>query len=77
MSRSKKHPSVKKTSATVKAGAKKTAKPAVVIAEERQRMISEAAYYLAEQRGFSSGDELGDWLQAESMINTALSQKGA
>lgn len=39
-------------------------------------MISEAAYYLAEQRGFSSGDELGDWFQAESQINVSLTQTG-
>ena len=39
-------------------------------------MIREAAYYLAEQRGFSSGSELGDWLQAESQVSASLAQKG-
>lgn len=34
-------------------------------AEERNQMIAVAAYYKAEQRGFASGDELGDWLAAE------------
>jgi hypothetical protein len=38
-------------------------------------MISEAAYYLAEQRGFGPGYELGDWLQAESQVDNRLSQK--
>ncbi len=27
---------------------------------------SEAAYYLAEKRGFEPGHELADWLQAEA-----------
>ena len=76
MSKSRKHSYAKKTPATVRAGAKKTAKSAVVMSQERKQMISEAAYYIAEHRGFGSADELGDWLQAESQINVALSQKG-
>jgi Protein of unknown function (DUF2934) len=28
------------------------------------RMISEAAYFCAEKRGFASGHELDDWLEA-------------
>lgn len=42
--------------------------------ESRYRMISEAAYYLAEQRGFEGGDEdqLLDWLQAEAEIDSRL-----
>ena len=31
-------------------------------------MISEAAYYLAERRGFRPGQELDDWLAAEGEI---------
>jgi hypothetical protein len=31
-------------------------------------MIEEAAYYLAEKRGFKPGYELQDWLQAEKQI---------
>jgi hypothetical protein len=37
--------------------------------EERQRMIEEAAYLRAEQRGFCGGNEMQDWLDAESEIN--------
>ena len=33
--------------------------------EERRRRIAERAYYNAERRGFASGGELDDWLQAE------------
>jgi HSP20 family protein len=33
--------------------------------EDRQQRIATAAYYRAEQRGFNSGDEIQDWLEAE------------
>ncbi len=76
MSKSKNKLSAKISSATVKAGGKKSTKPAAFMTAKRQHMISVAAYFLAEQRGFSSGDELGDWLQADSQINARLTQKG-
>lgn len=38
----------------------------------RHRMIAEAAYLKAEQRGFSSGDPLDDWLTAEREIDMLL-----
>jgi len=31
-------------------------------------LIQEAAYYIAEQRGFSPGHELEDWLKAKAEI---------
>jgi hypothetical protein len=34
----------------------------------RSKRVSEAAYFLAERRGFASGEELRDWLQAETQI---------
>jgi len=39
-----------------------------VTPEERQDMIAEAAYYIAEQRGFQGDLALNDWLQAEAEI---------
>lgn len=36
--------------------------------EELFQLISEAAYYRAERRGFAPGDELADWLAAEQEI---------
>jgi hypothetical protein len=39
-------------------------------AEELRAMISEAAYYRAEKRGFAPGLEADDWLQAEAEILT-------
>lgn len=41
----------------------------VVSAEPRRRMIAEAAYFLAEQRGFDGQDPDGDWLAAERQID--------
>lgn len=34
----------------------------------REQMIAEAAYFRAEQRGFVSGNEMSDWLQAEADV---------
>lgn len=39
---------------------------------QRQAMIAEAAYFLAERRGFCPGSELDDWFAAESEIDRAL-----
>lgn len=36
--------------------------------EEYREMIAEAAYVKAEQRGFTGGHELEDWLAAEREI---------
>jgi hypothetical protein len=40
--------------------------------EERKRMVAEAAYYRAERRGFATGGELEDWIQAESEIDRLI-----
>jgi len=40
--------------------------------EVRELMIAEAAYYIAERRGFEAGAELDDWLEAESEIDRLL-----
>jgi len=36
--------------------------------EDRNLMIAEAAYYRAEQRGFTPDQETEDWLEAEKQI---------
>lgn len=46
---------------------------ASVSAEERRVMIAEAAYYLAEHRGFEGGREMEDWLLAEQQVDAVLS----
>jgi len=40
--------------------------------EERRRMIAEAAYFLAEKRGFAGGDPVEDWIVAERRVDEAL-----
>ena len=44
--------------------------------EERQRMIAEAAYYIAARRGFNGGDPASDWLAAEREINRLMPLPG-
>ncbi len=43
-----------------------------ISAEQHYRMVAEAAYYLAERRGFQEGDVMADWLQAEIDIERML-----
>jgi len=45
-----------------------------VIPEQRLQMINEAAYYLAESRGFIGADSMDDWLAAEAEVDKQLSQ---
>jgi hypothetical protein len=36
--------------------------------EEVRKLVSEAAYYRAKQRGFAPGHEVEDWIQAEAEV---------
>ena len=62
------------TSPEKKTAPAKKAKPAAaeavhsVTPEERWQMISEAAYFMAEKRGFTGGNPCDDWAQAESKV---------
>lgn len=38
----------------------------------REQMIAEAAYFKAEQRGFTPGNEMLDWLEAEAEVEGRL-----
>jgi hypothetical protein len=40
--------------------------------EQRRRYIEEAAYFIAERKGFKGNDELADWTQAEREIDALL-----
>jgi len=42
--------------------------------EERFNMISEAAYYRAEARGFDPSEQDNDWLEAEVLIDKMLNE---
>jgi hypothetical protein len=44
----------------------------VVSADERRGMIAKAAYLRGESRGFASGGEAQDWLEAEQEIDALL-----
>lgn len=53
--------------------AKKTAPQKVAVSpEQRYHMISTAAYFLAERRGFAGGYEMQDWITAEAEIDARL-----
>lgn len=43
----------------------------------RHELISEAAYFRAERRGFLPGSEVVDWLDAEREIDARLTKPGA
>lgn len=45
-----------------------------VTQQQRQIMICEAAYYIAEHRGFEPGHDVDDWLAAEQQIDAALTR---
>ena len=49
--------------------------PRTISAEERYRMIAEAAYYRAEQRGFQNEGPVADWLAAEKEIDKRLAKR--
>lgn len=43
-----------------------------VAPHEREQMIATAAYFRAAQRGFTPGNEVQDWLQAEAEVDRRL-----
>jgi len=46
--------------------------PPGVDSEQRCCLIAEAAYFIAEQRGFQGETELDDWLQAEADVDARI-----
>lgn len=43
--------------------------------ERRRNYVEVAAYYIAERRGFTNGDQTTDWLVAEEEIDRLLREK--
>ena len=43
--------------------------------ESREARIAEAAYWRAERRGFSAGQELDDWLAAEKEVDQDIATR--
>jgi len=82
-------PQTKKTSVKSKtasvAGTKKSpgkavsrqqqSKTPVVTSEQRQQMIKETAYFMAEHQGFTAHSALEYWLMAEAEIDQRLSRQ--
>ncbi|MDD2235596.1 MAG: DUF2934 domain-containing protein [Kiritimatiellae bacterium] len=56
------------------AASKVTTRKKVVTAEERFRMVNEAAYYVAERNGFA-GDDQRYWAEAEASIDALVVTK--
>jgi len=52
---------------------KASAKP--VTTADRSRMIAEAAYFLAERRGFKPDSHVQDWLTAEKNIDALINRR--
>jgi hypothetical protein len=52
----------------------KATKPAVIPLEQRRNYVEVAAYYIAAARGFTPGDPLQDWIQAEAEIDRLLKE---
>jgi hypothetical protein len=44
--------------------------------EEIRRLIAEAAYFRAKERGFEPGHELEDWVEAESEVMGRINAGG-
>ena len=60
----------KKSAVKKKTAAKKSVNKKIGIsAGVRRHMIAEAAYYIAEARGFVGGDVYHDWVDAEKQID--------
>lgn len=71
--------STTKAPARKKATAKKIAPAGMLLPvshEERWRMVAEAAYYIAQRRGFVGGDPNADWAAAEAEVDALLKQEG-
>jgi Protein of unknown function (DUF2934) len=49
-----------------------TTSPPGLNAQERDRLIAQAAYFRAEKRGFAPGYELQDWVEAEAEVKQLI-----
>ncbi|MFQ5635661.1 MAG: DUF2934 domain-containing protein [Gammaproteobacteria bacterium] len=64
----------KKPAAAEKITASQIISTTVVTAAERHRLIAETAFLKAERRGFSGGDPVEDWLEAEEEVDESLAR---
>jgi hypothetical protein len=77
-------PKTAKSQTAAKPAAKPQTKPqatftgnaqAEVSPEELRKLILEAAYFRAKQRGFTPGYELEDWIQAEAEVMNRIGSR--
>lgn len=72
----KRPPATASTRSKTKRPTKAAAAPLPEITPElRRQMIQEAAWLRAEQRGFTNGDPVSDWLAAEKDIDQLLAER--
>ena len=50
---------------------------AAIDPEMRRQLVAAEAYFLAERRGFSAGNEVDDWVAAEVVVDSRLKQRVA
>ena len=63
---------MKQSTTQSKVSNKQKSNVAPINKDDRQTMISEAAYYLAEKRGFNEGNPVHDWFEAEKHIELQI-----
>lgn len=61
-----------KGKATRPSASQKPGTPTVITSEERHRLIAEAAYLIAEKRGFQGGSPEQDWYDAVAQIDQMI-----
>jgi hypothetical protein len=67
------HPSPEVVAIALEAAQRRRARPSTSSpTSERRAAIADAAYFIAQSRGFESGHELEDWLAAEAQLNHRL-----
>jgi hypothetical protein len=47
---------------------------AMIDPEQRRRLVAAEAYFFAERRGFSGGNEIDDWVAAERVVDSWLNR---
>lgn len=72
MAAKKVRPAPRRTPKTAKSQSFSANARAEVSPEELRKLISEAAYFRAKQRGFTPGYELEDWIQAEAEVMSRI-----
>jgi hypothetical protein len=63
---------MKKSTTKTKASNKQKSNVVPINQDNHHTMVSEAAYYLAEKRGFSGGSPMQDWFEAEKHIELQI-----